>query len=324
MPPAPSGVDLSVIKTVSNSRPRVGQTVTYTITVRNLSSRPATGVVVREQPHSSLRLGTVTPSQGSYQDNRWNVGTLAPGARATLTVAARVTSSSRVPNTATLVSVDQGDSNPANNRGIAYVNPGNSGANPTATPIPVTATPVVPTEPTMSPATAVPPTPDTSLDGQLEVNKQADRSEIVAGQPVKYTVTVRNTGPGTATNVVVTDRVPSAYQVVNASSSQGQVNVAGQTVTITTPVLAPGETVIVTILTVATNDAAGVTVNSVIAEANFGPRVVNETFDAEVKITRQPGLARSGAAPEGIGTFLGLLTAAALLAGGLAWRRRKS
>lgn len=326
--PRPSGVDLSVNKTVSNSRPRVGQTVTFTITVRNLGTSTATGVVIRERPHSSLILDTVTPSQGSYAAGRWNLGTLAPGASATLSVRARVTSRQRVPNTAEVLTLDQADRNSANNRSTAFVNPPNASANPTTAPLPPTAT-AQPATATLPAPTAIPPTPTVTSQGRLEITKQVDRDAVLAGQPVTFNITVRNAGPGTATSVVVTDRVPSAFSIVEATSSHGQTNVADRTVTLLLPSLDPGQTVTITIIAIALDSANGTITNTAVVEAAFGQRAVSEADDAVVALTRQPGLARSGAMTGGVGTLLsmlgtGLLCGSTLLLGiGMLWRRRR-
>lgn len=85
--------DLSISKQVSNANPASGSSITYTITVANSPSSPnlASGVEVTDL----LPIGTTYVSHsgpGSYNSatGLWQVGSLAPGANATLTIQATV------------------------------------------------------------------------------------------------------------------------------------------------------------------------------------------------------------------------------------------
>lgn len=95
-PPA-SYADLSVTKTVSNASPTNGATITYTLGVTNAaaSSLTATGVQLLDL----LPLGVSFVSaggSGSYNSGTgiWTVGTLAPGASASITITVTVTATS--------------------------------------------------------------------------------------------------------------------------------------------------------------------------------------------------------------------------------------
>lgn len=88
-----------------------------------------------------------------------------------------------VTNTASIVSFDQADSNATNNSNSADVQV-NCDTNP-------------------------------KLD--LELTKTAGSSQGVLGDTVVYTLTVSNNGPDAATNVVVTDALPSAVSYVSAT-----------------------------------------------------------------------------------------------------------
>lgn len=74
--------------------------------------------------------------------------------------------------------------------------------------------------------------------GQLSIGKTASASNAAPGDDVAYTLTVKNTGKLTATDVVVTDTVPSGA-TVRSVTADGQVN--GNVITWTIPTLAPGE-----------------------------------------------------------------------------------
>ncbi len=58
----------------------------------------------------------------------------------------------------------------------------------------------------------------------LELAKQVDRAEVELGQDVVFTVTLTNRGPGTATDISVTDRLPDGFAFVRAAASQGGYN----------------------------------------------------------------------------------------------------
>lgn len=95
--PPTSFADLSVTKTVSNAAPANGATITYTLGVASAaaSNLTATGVQLLDQ----LPLGVSFVSAsgtGSYNSGTgiWTVGTLAPGASASLTITVTVTATS--------------------------------------------------------------------------------------------------------------------------------------------------------------------------------------------------------------------------------------
>jgi len=59
------------------------------------------------------------------------------------------------------------------------------------------------------------------------------------GAQYDYSIAITNFGPGTATNVVVTDTLPAILQYISGSSTQGTLTTSGQIVTWTIPSLAP-------------------------------------------------------------------------------------
>jgi uncharacterized repeat protein (TIGR01451 family) len=196
-------VDIAVTKTVDRPSPKVGDTVTFTITARNTSGTNATGVKVNDLLPSGLALSSVNSTAGSYDPvtGVWNVGNLNANVTASLTVAATVTSSERIANIATLAAVDQTDSNASNNQGIAVIAPG--------------------------------------VSADLMVTKVANKDALTIGETFTYTIKVRNLGPNTATNVNVNDLLPSNADVQYISSSpSGSYNANSNTVTWTIPTLA--------------------------------------------------------------------------------------
>jgi uncharacterized repeat protein (TIGR01451 family) len=183
-------VDLSVTKTVNNSTPNVGSNITYTLTVSNAAGYSAAGNVQLSDllPGSEIFV-SATPSQGSYNSatGLWSVGTIAAGGSATLTITAVVTGGSfpSVVNTATVSSPGQTD----------------VGTNLTAS------------------ATVYPEEVD------LNVLKTVNNPTPQVGQNVTYTVTVTNgAGYSTATDVVLTDLLPTGMALVSFTPSQGTYN----------------------------------------------------------------------------------------------------
>jgi uncharacterized repeat protein (TIGR01451 family) len=69
------------------------------------------------------------------------------------------------------------------------------------------------------------------------------------GAPVTYTIRVINPTNQTANNVRVVDTMPDAILIESAQASSGSVSFAGQNVTFTQALLAPGERVTITLVT---------------------------------------------------------------------------
>src|SRR5690349_12895048 len=64
---------------------------------------------------------------------------------------------------------------------------------------------------------ASPPPPP--LPADLALAKRVDNPSPTVGDTVIFTVTIANTGPGTATNVQVTDRLPAGLTFVSATAT---------------------------------------------------------------------------------------------------------
>jgi uncharacterized repeat protein (TIGR01451 family) len=79
----------------------------------------------------------------------------------------------------------------------------------------------------------------------IVIVKTADQSIVKRGDKLVFTLEARNTGAAAVRDVVVTDVVPDAFEVIDLSSSRGDIVVDGQTVTAYPATLAPGESAIV-------------------------------------------------------------------------------
>jgi large repetitive protein len=182
--------DLSVTKTTNNAAPLFGATVQFTVTAANAGPNAATNVEIRDQLPAGLAFVSATPSVGTYDQATgiWAIPSIAANANTTLVISANVTGTAPIANTATVSRLDQADPQSGNNSSSASI---------------------------------VPQAAD------LRIAKAASTATPINGAAFSYTITVTNSGPSTATNVVVADTFPAAgLTFVNSSASQGAYNVA--------------------------------------------------------------------------------------------------
>ncbi|MFD0273974.1 calcium-binding protein [Kitasatospora sp. NPDC127111] len=118
---APAGVDLSVAKSGPTTT-SIGDTPSYTVTVTNRSTAPATGVTLADTVGGPANLVSATPGQGTCTTTptsaNCSLGTLAAGAGTTITVVLEPRATGTVSDTAT-VSAAQSDPVPGNNTATA-------------------------------------------------------------------------------------------------------------------------------------------------------------------------------------------------------------
>ncbi len=190
--------DLAIDKTDNVDPVTAGNLLIYTLAITNNGPSDATGVTVSDPIPAGTTFVSATTTQGTVgvASNilTANLGGLANGANATVTVTVRVDSNrtSGLNNTAT-VTGNETDTVPGNN----------SDSEPTA---------VV-----------------TSAD--LEIVKTDNVSPVTAGTPLTYTLFVTNHGPSDATGVIVSDPLPAGTTFVSATSSQGTFSVVNGVVT---------------------------------------------------------------------------------------------
>lgn len=190
-------VDLELTKTVDDSSPQVGQNIVFNVTVSNNGAMNATGVKVSDVLPAGLSYVSYTASQGAYDPGTgvWTVGNLDKGASKTLSITATVTSTGLKSNTAQVSAADQQDidSTPNNN---------------------------VPGEDDQATVTLTPEVIDLSL------TKTVNNTTPNVGQDVTFTITVKNEGPNTATNVAVADALPAGLTFQTYATASGVYNSA--------------------------------------------------------------------------------------------------
>jgi uncharacterized repeat protein (TIGR01451 family) len=184
--------DLFVDKDVNNHNPSVGSNITYTVDIANTGPAAATGVQVTDLLPSGVTYQSYSATQGSYNGTSglWSVGSLANGASATLTINATVVGTGTITNIATITAVDQPDPDTGDNSDLVSIYVQTSPPN----------------------------------EADLSVLKDVSDHTPYEGATITYTVIVTNSGPAAATNVQVTDLLPSGLTYQSYSASQGTYN----------------------------------------------------------------------------------------------------
>ncbi|NPA31480.1 MAG: DUF11 domain-containing protein, partial [Chloroflexi bacterium] len=204
-PDAPSfKADLRLSKSVDPASAGAGDTVTFTLTLTNDGPSVATDVEVTDVVpdgytyvagsiggNAGSTSATITTDDTSAPTLKWTVEPLGSGESVTLTFQATVKASGNYTNTAEVTASDQydPDSTPGN---------GDPNEDDYAT-----------TQITYIPR------------ADLSLTKTVSPTTAGPGDQVTFTVTVTNNGPDDATNVEVTDQLPSGYTYQSHTATQG-------------------------------------------------------------------------------------------------------
>ncbi len=213
----------SISKTVDNGSPKAGDTVHYTVTVGNIGSATSTGTVATDTIPAGLTLVSATTSQGSYASSTgtWTIGTLAASSTAVLQYAALVDASDTAGMQITNTATIASDT-----ASVTITVQGGGG-----------------------------PTP---VYADISVQKTADVTSTSEGGTIHYTITAKDLGPSTSTDVVATDTIPAGLTLVSATTSQG--SYASSTGTWTIGTLAANATATLEIAATANAGTAGTTI----------------------------------------------------------------
>ena len=179
--------ELSVFQVVSDGRPAEGDTPVFTIKLRNAGPDTATGIVLRDSLPAGLSHVADLPSQGGYDSGTglWSVGGVAAGDSATLELTVLVeagTGGQELSNSAWIQASDQADHSPGDD----------------------------------SSALAI-----TVQGADLALSKITDDAAPDEGDPVTYTLTLRNLGPDAAAGIGVDDLLPAGVTYGSDAPSQG-------------------------------------------------------------------------------------------------------
>ena len=195
----PPTADLSLTKSVNDATPNVGENVVFTVAVRNSGPDSATGVQVSDRLPAGMTFVTSEASQGAYDSGTgvWTAGTITNGATATLRITATAGTLGLTTNSAEVLAADQLDPDSTPGNGVAG-------------------------EDDIAEASFTPEIID------LSATKTVDNDRPNNGDNVTFTVTISNSGPNTATNIQVRDRLPTGLTFISGSPNQGSFNSSQQ------------------------------------------------------------------------------------------------
>ena len=184
--PLNRNADVEVTKTAPTTV-LVGDTVAIGITAFNHGPGAATGVEVTDVLPAGFTFVSSAPTQGVYDPvtGVWTVGALALDGQAQLVIMATATSPGAITNVAVKTGQNEPDPNTNNDSGGTI--------------------------------TSSAPAAD------VLVLKNVDRSEVLVGESVTFTVRAINRGPSPATGVVITDALPAGPDLCQLDAVAGHV-----------------------------------------------------------------------------------------------------
>lgn len=188
------GTDLRVTKAVSNPTPAIGERISYSVRVFNLGPYPVSGIQLTDFLPAGVTYFNSNATQGTFSDlvapavvpETWDIGALAVGSGASLTIDVDVAAAAgtTVTNTASLVTggLSQRDINSANDSASASFVSG-------------------------------------AVD--IQVVKTASKAAPVPSEVISYTIQTTNLGPNPASAVILRDVLPAGLLYQSHSLSQG-------------------------------------------------------------------------------------------------------
>ena len=134
-----------------------------------------------------------------------------------------------------------------------------------------------------------------ALPADLELTKIDVPDPVIGGNPLTYTLTINNLGPGPATLVQLTDTLPASVIFVSATPSQGSCSETGGTVDCALGTLVGGAGATVSIVVTAPATAGTITNNASVSAVQSDPNSANNSasVDTAVMIADDADLALS-------------------------------
>jgi len=256
--------NLQILKTVDQDTAIAGENISYTISILNSGPTLAQNVKVTDLLTSSLTFVSANPTTGTWSTPYWTVGTLENGASATLNIVAKVASSATgmVLNTATVSSTTY-DPVSLNNTSIKSVQV------------------------------------KSKSDLSLSMSELPD--PVFAGDSITYMLTVSNSGPSGAPNVVVQDILPEGLTIRSVKPTKGTWSWPDWSI----DVLAAGSSESLTIVAEVASNLSGVITNQAIVSSSATDLVslnntasestiINTSADLSISETVQSGGTISG------------------------------
>ena len=157
--------------------------------------------------------------------------------------------------------------------------------------------------------TADPDTTNNTDTATTDVSASADVSivktgpvRVVAGGTISYSLTVANAGPSSATDLTVSDVLPSGVTFVSAAGAGWTcTHVASTSVTCTLPTLAAKvSAAVITVVVTAPASATSLTNNASVASATADPDTTNNSDNATTAVTASANLAITKTGPAAV------------------------
>ncbi len=209
-------IDLSLVKSVDNLTPNVGDNLTYTIKVTNAGPDAATNVEVTDILPAGLQFVSSSFFTNTAGVLTTNIANIAMGQTITLNYVVKLTGTSPQTNFAQVTKADQKDIDST---------PGNGSTTKEDDDDKVTVTPKV-----------------VVVIADLSLNKTVSNSTPSVGDIITYYIDVTNSGTSNATNVEVLDIVPAGL-VVESALYGDVMTVVGNSVTAKFNQITVGQTV---------------------------------------------------------------------------------
>lgn len=248
---------LTITKTASPSDTvKPGDTITYTITVKNGTGKDLKNVTVSEKLNENLTFANATPSSQYDKDKGvWTIDTLANNGTAVLTITATVNKDveddTKIANTAAITGAEDSDGG----------KPGEDDKLPEDS---ADVTVTIPQE-----------------DSALTVTKTADKAEVAPGETVTYTIRVKNNTSETISGIVLKDTLPAGLTGNMEVTGGGFTSASGE-ITFESFDLAAGKTKEFTV-TVAYANVTESVIKTNTATATSGDKKYTDTADVTVE-----------------------------------------
>lgn len=207
----PARADLRLNKTASGSQSNVGDEITFTISTTNDGPDPSGSLTILDSIPTGASFVRSSASIGAYNSGtgRWTIPGLTNNQTATLSIVLQTNIAGSIDNVAQIIEATLPDPDST---------PGNS----------------VASEDDQD---------DASIQSQaidLSLQKEVDNPTPRVGETFRYTVSVTNSGPDTATNIVVSEAIPESISLVDSFPDSGSFVTSTRRWTI--PTLAAGVT----------------------------------------------------------------------------------
>jgi len=200
--------DLSLAETATPQTANTGSNVTFSFTVTNNGPSTATGVTLTDTLPAGMVLVSATPSQGTCTTAiSCNLGALANGATATLSIVAKAPLAAGTLNNTGNVSANETDPFPSNNTAVASV------------------------------------TVVASADMAVAISSSPNPAGV--GVNLTFTMTITNNGPSPGTGVALTGTFTAGATFVSLTASQGSCQGTTQ-INCSIGAMASGSTAVVT------------------------------------------------------------------------------